>query len=529
MSDLKATSYDEVPYESYPFSQSHPDRLATIATLLGLKPPPVGRCRVLELGCASGGNLIPMALTLPETTFLGIDLSRRQIADGQRVVDTLGLKNIELRQQSILDVTPEMGRFDYIICHGIYSWVPPSVQDKILDICRDNLAPDGVAYVSYNTFPGWHMRSMIRRMMLYHASHFQQPQARLQQARALLDFLVQSAGQENSPYSAILKSEVEIVRNSRDSYLFHDHLEECNDPIYFYEFVERVNAKGLRYLGEADLSVMVPRNFRPEVEQVLQRLSTDIIHTEQYMDFVRNRMFRQTLLCHQGLTPIYGVTPERLLGLYVASPAKPVSATPDIHSNAPEEFRGLGDITLTSQEPLVKAAMTHLAEGWPREVPFEVLRDTARARLDAPIIADEITAVRDTQRLGECLLTFYTSASTRLVDFHVYPTPMQLDISERPVASPLARLQAEAGNNVTNLRHELITLEHFNRHVVRHLDGTRDRAALLDILAELVAKDVLTIRSGDAVIRDAPIVRGHLSTALEAQLPRLARLALLVG
>jgi methyltransferase-like protein len=529
MPDPQTTSYDEVPYESYPFAQSHPDRLATVATLLGLKPPPVDRCRVLELGCASGGNLIPMAVTLPGTKFLGIDLSGRQIADGQRLVDAVGLKNIELRQQSILDVTPAMGQFEYIVCHGIYSWVPPPVQDKILDICRHNLTADGVAYVSYNTYPGWHMRSMIRRMMLYHASHFQQPQARLQQARALLDFLLEAAGQDNSPYSAILKSEVEVVRTSRDSYLFHDHLEECNDPIYFYEFVERVQAKGLRYLGEADISVMVPRNFRPEVEQVLQRLSTDIIHTEQYMDFVRNRMFRQSLLCHQHLTPIYGIKPERLLGLHVGSPAKPVSAKPDIHSNAPEQFRGVGEVTLTSQEPLIKAAMIHLAEVWPREVPFEEVRDVARRRLDAPIMADVITAARDTQRLGECLLTFYTQASTRLIELHIHPTPMKLEISDRPVASPLARHQAEEGNNVTNLRHELITLEHFNRHVVRHLDGSRDRAALMDVLTELVVQGVLTMRSGDEVIRDPAIIRGHLGTALEAQLPRLARLALLVG
>lgn len=80
MSQPQPTSYDEVPYESYPFAQTHPDRLATVATLLGLRPAPVEQCRVLELGCAGGGNLIPMALTLPESTFVGIDLSARQIA-----------------------------------------------------------------------------------------------------------------------------------------------------------------------------------------------------------------------------------------------------------------------------------------------------------------------------------------------------------------------------------------------------------------------------------------------------------------
>src|SRR5579884_2024888 len=192
MSHASPTSYDDIPYVSNPFLQSHPDRLATIATLFGLSIIRVDRCRVLELGCASGGNLLPMAQSFPESTFIGIDYSARQIADGQKFVEKLGLKNVQLKCLSILDITPEFGSFDYIICHGVYSWVPPPVQEKILDICRRNLTPNGIAYVSYNTYPGWHMRGMIRDMMLYHASHFTEPLTKVRQARALLDFLAQA-------------------------------------------------------------------------------------------------------------------------------------------------------------------------------------------------------------------------------------------------------------------------------------------------------------------------------------------------
>ena len=152
------TAYDEVPYPSYPLPQSHPDHLATLATLLGLSPPTTERCRVLELGCASGGNLIPMALTSPDSRFVGIDLSREQIAEGQKTVEALGLTNIELRHLSILDVDDSFGPFDYIVCHGVYSWVPENVQDRILAICARNLVPEGIGYVSYNTYPGWHMQ-----------------------------------------------------------------------------------------------------------------------------------------------------------------------------------------------------------------------------------------------------------------------------------------------------------------------------------------------------------------------------------
>jgi cyclopropane fatty-acyl-phospholipid synthase-like methyltransferase len=138
-----STPYDLVPYDNFPSAQTHPDRMATVAILWGLEPPAVDRCRILEIGCAAGGNLIPMAVGLPQSSFFGIDLSARQIADGQRVVTELGLKNIELKQIDILDVSPEWGEFDYIICHGIYSWVPATVQDKILDICQQNLSPNG--------------------------------------------------------------------------------------------------------------------------------------------------------------------------------------------------------------------------------------------------------------------------------------------------------------------------------------------------------------------------------------------------
>src|SRR5262249_13699905 len=156
-------------------AQTHPDRLATVATLFGMRPAAVDCCRVLELGCAAGGNLIPMAQALPGSSFLGIDLSARQVAEGAKVVAALGLTNVALRRQRILDVDESWGTFDYILCHGVSSWVPAPVQDRILHICSANLAPAGVAYVSYNTYPGWHLSGMIRDMMCYHARRYATP------------------------------------------------------------------------------------------------------------------------------------------------------------------------------------------------------------------------------------------------------------------------------------------------------------------------------------------------------------------
>jgi SAM-dependent methyltransferase len=165
-------SYDEVPYDSYPFAQSHPFRLATQARLFGMTPTHPRRARVLELGCASGGNLLPLAEVFPEATIVGLDASARQIEQGHEAIRVLGYKNIELRHANILDIDESLGTFDYIIAHGVYSWVPDDVQRKLLDICSKNLAEQGVAYVSYNTFPGWRLRGMIRDLMSYRARFF---------------------------------------------------------------------------------------------------------------------------------------------------------------------------------------------------------------------------------------------------------------------------------------------------------------------------------------------------------------------
>jgi len=229
--------------------------------------PDPGKRPVLEIGCADGGNLVPLAVVYPESTLVGIDLSQVQIAEGQETVRALGLTNIELGRQSVLDVTAQLGAFDYVICHGVYSWVPADVQQKILEVCKKNLAPQGVAYVSYNTYPGWHMRGMIRDMLQYHVQPFTLPAMKVRQARNLLDFLGKAAGSPKkgsdpgsqggqtpfsaNPYSLLLENELESFRRSSDSYLFHEHLEEVNEPIYFHQFIDKAAGHGLRYLGEA--------------------------------------------------------------------------------------------------------------------------------------------------------------------------------------------------------------------------------------------------------------------------------------
>jgi SAM-dependent methyltransferase len=353
-------SYDELPYESRPFPQSHPDRLATLGNLFRMSPAPVTRCRVLELGCASGGNLIPMAFHLPGSEFVGVDLSGRQVAMGRGTIEDLGLRNVRIEHASIMDVNRPWGVFDYIICHGVYSWVPDEVQDKILAIASENLGPQGIAYVSYNTYPGWHMREMIRHMMLYHANQFQETQERIDQARALVDFLAESVPAQDDPYGLLLQTELDNIRRSTDSYLFHDHMAGVNAPVYFYQFAERAERHGLQYLSEVNFATVFTSGFPDEVAETLDQISDDLIRNEQYMDFVRNRMFRQTLLCRKGISLERGLGGEDVRSLLVASAARSDTEQVDLAPGVKQSFEAPGGLPVQTEFPLTKAALTVL-------------------------------------------------------------------------------------------------------------------------------------------------------------------------
>jgi methyltransferase-like protein/2-polyprenyl-3-methyl-5-hydroxy-6-metoxy-1,4-benzoquinol methylase len=513
------STYDDLPYPSLPFAQTHPDVLGTLGTLFGLRPAPADRCRVLELGCASGGNLIPLAVAYPGSRFVGIDYSGRQIEQGRQLLRQLGLDNIELRQASILDVDAGYGTFDYVICHGVYSWVPEEVQDGILRVCAGNLNPDGIAYVSYNTLPGWHMRGMIREMMCFHDNWKGKgsPLERVQKARGLLHFLAQASQDQSTPYALLLRQELEMLQNCNDSYLFHEHLEEHNDPLYFIEFNQRLTDHGLRYVAEADFRSMLLADMPPATRHHLTTLASDRVQLEQYLDFLRNRQFRQSLLCHADHQPSYGLTPDRLAPFLIASPLAPVAATPDLASARAEEFESPGGFRLQSPDPLFKAALVRLGEAWPQAVPFEDLCRQARQRL-----------ARDREELSSALFRGFAVHGVSLVELWSRPIPCA-PLSDRPVASPLARLQARQEPRAVNCRLRVVPLAEFEQQLLPLLDGMRDRAALWDTLLEAFRQRRFNLLHNKLPVRDEQQARPILAELLDQHLPRLARAGLLVA
>lgn len=515
------SAYDQVLYPSHPHPQTHPDRLATVGALFGLRCAPVRHCRVLELGCGDGSNMVPMAWSNPESEFLGVDLAARPIAAGQQMIAELGLKNTRLTQDSILNLRPGWQEFDYIIAHGLYSWVPAEVRQHLLALCRGCLAPTGMAFVSYAAYPGCHLRNMIREMMLFHVRGFDTPEERIPQATALLRFLA-DAQEVPDEYRRCLKVELDRVLEHDPGHLYHDDLAAVNQPFYFTQFMAEASRHSLQYVGEADFFEMSDHVFTPSVRQMLEELSKNRILREQYLDFLKCRRFRQTLLC-RGAAQLAGKpVPEVVASFHVSSaiacPVQPIDLRPGISASfeAPRGAKAQTDF------PLGKACLLTLAEKGLIGVGFTPLLEEAKKRLqDTGLTMDSDAVLRG--NLCEFLLRLYGAG---VVDFRSSPALGTATPSQTPLASPIARWQIRHGNIVTSLFHVAVQVEDdIGRQLLSLLDGTRDREALADALWQyLQAKDPSPTTESERSAR-----RGTLESDLERNLVKLARLGLLVA
>ncbi|MGV2432223.1 MAG UNVERIFIED_CONTAM: class I SAM-dependent methyltransferase [Rickettsiaceae bacterium] len=292
-------TYDELPYSDYAFEYACPEHMYTISKIFGHDAPKVENARILELGCAFGSNIIGFAERYPNSKVTGIDLSQVQIERGLEEVKNLGLKNIELKAMSIGDIGASFGKFDYIICHGVYSWVPKEIQEKILEIAEKNLSPNGLVYISYNCLPGANILNSFREMMQFHSSMFNTTKDRITQAKAFVSFVKEGLEGSKSPYYTLLQSEIDIINTVGDSYIQHEYLEKGNSEFYFSDFMKSAAEHKLQYLGDARLPSMYIGNL-PQKAQAKMAEINDIVRSEQYMDFITNRRFRCTILCNQN-------------------------------------------------------------------------------------------------------------------------------------------------------------------------------------------------------------------------------------
>ncbi|MDC0935962.1 class I SAM-dependent methyltransferase [Pirellulales bacterium] len=520
MSLSTAANYEELPYTNNAVVASYPLTLATVATLHGFQAPDPHRSRVLELGCGRGGNLLPMAESLPESRFVGIDQSPRQIEEACDGRETLGMQNVDFHVQDFLDVGQQYGAFDYILGHGVYSWVAPNVQEAILRLCGARLAADGIAYLSYNTLPGWHYRGVLRDMLRYHADSDASAAAQIEQARSLFEWVARDIPDRNGLRSQLIVEECGLLARQADGYIYHDQLEPENHPCYFHEFAAQAAAHGLQYIAEAQAQPLLTDIPSTAHLAVREAAKNDRVRYEQYLDFLVHRTFRRTLLCRAGPDVFPKPQAEQLRRCHFKGIASPTKVGADFASSDPLTFHTTEDVRFTSEHPAVKTTLVTLHEMGPLAVPFEALAERTAPRLgfDSPGTFQPL--------LVDLLLACYHRDVVR-----VYGTAPVFfpQVSERPVASPVARLQAGGDSRVTNREHRSIGLGEFDRFVLRHMDGTRNRDAILAALCEGARSGKLKLKTDLAdLAHDAKLIAA-LGRSFDDRAEYLAGSGFLIG
>ncbi|CAI8850760.1 methyltransferase regulatory domain-containing protein [Methylocaldum szegediense] len=432
----------------------------------GMHPADVRTARVLELGCGDGANLIPMAYGLPDTTFTGIDLSPCAIARGREAVEALGLKNIELTVTDLMDYRPQ-GSFDYIIAHGLYSWVPESVRERLLQLCDELLSPHGIAFISYLALPGTRYREPLRELLLERTAHIEEPSTKIAAARDIMRIFCDCPNGID-PYQELMRTIARDFADLSDAAVFHDWLADINAPFSITQFVANARRHNLRFLGEAEYYMMRYEHdpmlgaARDELRALEER---DPVLKEQYLDFLRARRFRQTLLCRDSVQ-LRPPTPSDLFELAFTSRLEPVGNI-DVESREIATFRSPVGNTVRVDHPGAKAALLALHEARPAPMPFRSLLPDGTSDADAEAVARLFLV---------CLGTAY------MEPYSIAP-PIAVRPGTRPRANAVARYQITRGNIVASLLHANVKIDDpLGTALLQLLDGTRDRSALAEAL-----------------------------------------------
>ena len=449
-----------IPYKTFARKETHPARLAALARLYGISSAPAERCQVFEIGCGDGGNIIPLAVLNPESRYLGIDSSQELIALGRERISELGLGNIELIADDILNYRPATGEYDYVICHGVYSWVSPEAQRAILQKGATALAQQGLFFISYNTLPGWRQRGAVRDIMRVGASFARGIDER-ERVAAALSFLEVVA--ESSPnVSAYVREAAIRLRNSDPSYLSQEFLGEYNTPLLFTEFMNRAKDARLQFVSEARVAMMSYNDLSPQIRDFLASLGSDEIKKEQALDMARNRTFRETVLCHESLAIDRGMSSQVFRQLYFVANYTPVEDGSIERVRFIERATGREVVTPAGECATILSVIAECG----------VMGTTIQG-------VSEVSASRIALSEHELMQVVVTLWKTGFVDAVTAPLG---GMGEYAQVTSLARAQAITASKVTSVLHESFALSEIERRALNLLESPMSFSALETLL-----------------------------------------------
>lgn len=485
--ELLGGDYNLLPYRSVPYQQTQPTHLAALGQLFGLNPPAPDKARILELGCAAGGNIMPVAALYSETQSLGIDLSERQVEDGNARIKALKLKNIEIRHDDIARFQTDGEQFDYIICHGVYSWIPPEAQDAVFRIAAETLTDGGILYVSYNTYPGWHLRTIVRDICQYHAGGEGEPKLRVARARWVLEQLANMSN-EASPYGQLLRNEAKLNARLPDSYILGEFLATHNEPCFFHEFIARAAERGMHFFSETDLASSIPESLDAETAKLVRQIAGDSGSAlEQYMDFFAGRQFRRSLLVRKSDVGRINrsLTIDRIANLHLASLLRHDEGA---SKDGQFVFTGQGG-AIRFDQPVLNELLTYMQEAFP---------DTRTLKEILEYLSSK-GLVNDKAMAGEVVKVLFNLITGGKVRVSATPLKSGRASDRKPVLWALAMAEIKAGQNwVSSRSHAPIGVDKKLRALLPHVDGKHTHKALQGKVIDALKAGDITVKGLEA-------------------------------
>ena len=471
---MSRESYDAVPYTDRTFPLTHPSHLGAIGRFLGVPAADLERCRVLSIGCASGWNITAMAARLPEAVFVGIDYSSVQINAGlKRLTDLreagFPVDNVSLVCGDIGDGLQSSGPFDYVIAHGMYSWLDAETRHSMMTLIRDSLAPNGLAFVSFNTMPGWGVYGTLRRTLSdMLGTVTDKASLKIQQANALklLHFLATTEGTnaKDVPLRNALRYVAHVVHGqvgASPEFLAHEYLETHASASWFDDFAADADTHDLAHLIDAHTGSWMLGDFTAGVETAVHNLTgLGAASYEQLTDTLRMAVFRRAILIKAGTT---WTNPPKWRGL------ETLWISHDYERLDAGSYRARGDasrtLTLKADSALDRALAALVAV--PQGLPFRALAKAAKS---------------NREELGPQLLGAVVRGA---VTIRLCPAPFTYPPTETPTAHPFVLACQKIGLTPASARHEDTPLHDFVGTLLQLCDGTRDVDALVSSLNEI--------------------------------------------
>lgn len=237
----------DVPYVRSFQPDLVPTQLRAVAALNGFALPPAEGFAYCELGCGFGDTLVAIAAANPGSSFVGIDLVPEHIAEARRMAAAGGVENVVFLEEDF--ATSNVGPFDYIVAHGVMSWVGPEVRQAIVDFARHRSRGDGLLFTSYNALPAWATVQPLRELLLQAGGTDSLDRAR--RGLALAKKVAATGYFANNPPAQAMLA---LMERAGLPYIVHEYLHAHWAPLYFAQIAKLMQDAGLPYIGSLPLS-----------------------------------------------------------------------------------------------------------------------------------------------------------------------------------------------------------------------------------------------------------------------------------